>query len=133
MWPRWLRFLVGAWVAWDASNRKASILFWTFTVLLLGPFLVPVYLATRPLVGSEQRKGGFIWNVAWNLEAVLSALMAFAAFGALAQNIESADHQDLALVRKAEIKAGSIFGFMVILASLGVYRLISRAVRESLE
>ena len=133
MWPRWLRFLVAAWVAWDASNRKASILLWTFVVLLLGPFLVPVYLATRPLLHSEQRQGGLIWNILWNLEAVLSALMAFAAFGALAQNLESADHQDLALVRRAEVKAGSIVGFIVILAGLGIYRIISGKLREALE
>lgn len=133
MWPRWLRFLVAAWVAWDASNRKASILFWTFVVLLLGPFLVPVYMATRPLVQGELRKGGFTWNLLWNLEAVFSAIMAFAAFGALAQNMESTQQQDIAPVRRAEVKAGSIFGFLVILAGLGLYRVASGMVRATLE
>lgn len=133
MWPRWLRFLVAAWVAWDASNRKASILFWTFVVLLLGPFLVPVYMATRPLVKGELRKGGFTWNLLWNLEAVFSAIMAFAAFGALAQNMESTHQQDIAPVRRAEAKAGSIFGFFVILAGLGLYRVASGMVRTTLE
>ena len=133
MWPRWLRGLMTFWVAWDAGKRRAFTLFWAGLVLVLGPLMVPLYLACRPLLKGESRNGCLAWNLFWNFESLLAAVCGLATLGALAQNLESAKDRALPPVKQAEVKAGSIAGFLAMLVGIAVLRLVSGFIRETLE
>lgn len=133
MWPKWLRMVIGTWVAFDSNRRNGFSLFWTAVVLVLGPLLLPFYLAARPLVEGEKRTGGFFWNAFWSFESLISGLLGIGASVVVIENFLEASRSDLALVKKAEIKAGTVFGFFVgfILFVLG--RLTISQIRSALE
>ena len=133
MWPKWLRALTTLWVAWDSRHRKGLDMFWVLVVLLLGPLLIPFYLAARPLLKGESRRGSFLWNALWNFEKPFSALLGIAATAVFAQNMMTAPDKDLAEVKRAEIKAGTILGTMAILLLFALERLGFDAVREYFE
>lgn len=122
MWPKWLRFLLGAWVARDSNTRGGISLFWILVVFFLGPLLVPVYMAIRPLLPGELRRGTMLSNILWNFETLLSSLLALAAMAVSVENFLESESSDLPVVKRAEIKAGTLFG---ILATITVY-VISR-------
>ncbi|HEY9070723.1 MAG TPA: hypothetical protein VIV61_10750 [Candidatus Ozemobacteraceae bacterium] len=133
MWPKWLRGLVTIWVAWDSHTRKGPSLFWTAVVFILGPLLVPFYLAGRPLLAGESRRGSFWWNAVWNFERLFAALAALAGFAVCAQNLQLAETKDLAVVKRAEIKAGTFAGLIATLVLLFIERVGMDALKSSME
>ncbi|MBP7634361.1 hypothetical protein KBA41_09315 [Candidatus Ozemobacteraceae bacterium] len=133
MWPKWLRGLVTLWVAWDSRSRKGAGLFWTATVFILGPLLVPFYLAARPLLPGETRRGSFWWNAAWNFERLFSALAALAGIAVCAQNMQIAENKDLAVVKRAEIKAGTLAGLIATFILLLIERGSMNMLKSSME
>lgn len=133
MWPKWLRGLVTLWVAWDSRSRKGAGLFWTAVVFILGPLLVPFYLAARPLLPGETRRGSFWWNTAWNFERLFSALTALAGMAVCAQNMQIAENKGLAVVKRAEIKAGTLAGLIATFLFLLVERVTMNALKSSME
>ena len=133
MWPKWLRAVIGAWVAYDSKHRGNVSFFWIFVILLLGPLLVPCYLAARPLLPGEKSSGSFFWNAAWNFEKLLSGLIALAAMAVSVENLVESQSTDLALVKRAEIKAGTIFGCFVTFVLYGISRIVMSSLREALE
>jgi hypothetical protein len=59
-----LNFTIALWVFFDARSRKMDLsLLWAIGTALLMIFVIPFYLATRPLKDGEVREGGTSWNV----------------------------------------------------------------------
>lgn len=54
---------IAIWVFLDAKKRQYDGRPWAAFTALLGPLLVPFYLAKRPLKTGESREGGTAWNV----------------------------------------------------------------------
>jgi len=71
--------ILAIWVCADALHRKAKAIAWTVGTLFLGPVVVPVYLAKRPLKAGEVREGGIAWNVLKNFALFWTLLVAVAA------------------------------------------------------
>lgn len=58
MWYIVFNLIFAIWVLVDSRKRKANVLFWTIGTLLLGPIVLCVYFAKRPLKAGEVREGG---------------------------------------------------------------------------
>ena len=133
MWPKWLRAVTGAWVYLDSQKRGAFSLFWVPLIVVLGPLLIPLYLTCRPLLEKETRRGGFFWNLFWNFEPLVSGLTGIASVAVMIENLMESNRTDLAEVKKAEIKAGSILGIIVVFVLFGFSRIFFGLVKNSLE
>ena len=95
----WAAFAV--WVLCDNIHRNlrgASVL-WFIGTVLLGPLVLPLYLAWRPLKQGETREGGTSWNVLKNFAVLWTALMCVAAFQILVQLSKHASESDTATAR----------------------------------
>lgn len=68
------------WVAFDAFLRGAGIVtvIWAIGSFYLGPLVIPVYFAKRPLKNGELRRGGTAWNVLRNFAIFWTAFSAVA-------------------------------------------------------
>lgn len=56
--------LLGRWAYLDATARRVrNAVAWAILVPITLLFMLPVYLATRPLAAGEVRAGGTAWNV----------------------------------------------------------------------
>jgi hypothetical protein len=73
------------WVLFDGLTRKmaASTIVWTLGTAILGPLILPIYLASRPLKQGEVREGGRAWNVLKNFAILWTIAMAIAGFAGL--------------------------------------------------
>lgn len=85
MWYLVLYVAFATWVLLDALSRKigAAAVVWALGTLLLGPLILPVYLAKRPLKTGEVREGGTSWNVLKNFAILWTIAMVFATFRAI--------------------------------------------------
>ena len=79
MWYWLLYGVLAVWVLGDGAARKANGILWAVGTLLLGPLILPVYLAKRPLKSGEVREGGTAWNVLKNFAILWTVLMAIVA------------------------------------------------------
>ena len=79
MWYWLLYGVLAVWVLGDAAARKANGILWAVGTLLLGPLILPVYLAKRSLKSGEVREGGTAWNVLKNFAILWTVLMAIVA------------------------------------------------------
>ena len=119
MWPRWIRALATLWVAYDSRQRKSLDIFWVLVILLLGPLLLPFYLATRPLLKGERRVGGLFWNLFVSIESLLSWLVGLAAAAVFIENVTMPHDKAVAEVKRAEVKAGSLIGVVLFIVLAG--------------
>jgi hypothetical protein len=73
------------WVVFDGLSRKLgmSVLLWTLGTIILGPIILPIYLASRPLKHGETREGGKGWNVLKNFAILWTVVMAIATIAGL--------------------------------------------------
>ena len=133
MWPKWLRGLMTLWVAHDSRRRNRLDLFWVLVVLILGPLLLPFYLAARPLLPGEFRRGSFLWNALWNFEKLFSTLVALASVTVFIENMTQPKSKEVAEVKQAEVKAGTLLGLFVVVVFFVVERLGFNAFREWME
>lgn len=133
MWPRWIRALATIWVAWDSRNRRALDWFWVLVILLLGPLLLPVYLTTRPLLSGERRVGGFFWNFLVSIESMISWVVGLAAAAVLLENLTLPHDKNMAEVKRAEIKAGSLIGTVLFIVAAGFEKIGFEVFREHVE
>jgi hypothetical protein len=133
MWPRWLRAVATIWVAFDSKQRKSLDWFWALVIFLLGPLLLPVYMAVRPLLPKEKRHGGLCWNIFVNFEQFFVWLAGIAAAAVFVQNISTPHDKDLAEVKRAEIKAGTIIGTVAVIILLGFERIVFNHFRKKIE
>jgi hypothetical protein len=66
--------LLGRWVYLDAKARRVcNHVAWAIMVPLTWLFMLPVYLATRPLTAGEIRSGGILWNILRGFTATYAA------------------------------------------------------------
>lgn len=80
MWYLTLYGIFALWVLWDGFGRKmgAGTVLWGAGTFILGPIVLPVYLAKRPLKSGEVREGGTGWNVLKNFAILWTIVMAVA-------------------------------------------------------
>jgi hypothetical protein len=85
MWYIILYAVFAAWVLFDGFSRRTggAATAWALGTLLLGPIILPIYLATRPLTNGEIREGGTGWNVLKNFAILWTIVMAVATCSAL--------------------------------------------------
>ncbi len=133
MWPRWVRALATLWVAWDSRQRSTLDWFWVLAILLLGPLLLPIYLATRPLLKGERRVGGLIWNLFVSCESLFTWLAGLAAAAVFVENVSMPYDKSLAEVKRAEIKAGSLIGVALFIVLAGLEKMGFELLREHVE
>jgi hypothetical protein len=89
MWYFILYAIVGVWVLADGIRRKlgGKAIGWAIGSLLIGPILLPFYLAKRPLKAGQVREGGTAWNVLkyfalfWTLTMAIAAVAAMVSVG----------------------------------------------------
>ena len=85
MWYLILYAVFAAWVLFDGFSRRTggAAIAWALGTLLLGPIILPIYLAKRPLKNGEIREGGTGWNVLKNFAILWTIVMAVATFSGL--------------------------------------------------
>src|SRR6185437_13764891 len=82
------------WVGFDGFGRKMSnsVIPWAAGTLILGPIVLPAYLASRPLMQGEVREGGKGWNVLKNFAILWTILMAVVSIVAIASATKGAEN-----------------------------------------
>lgn len=87
MWFLILYAAFAVWVLFDSLSRKngAGAVGWGLGTLILGPVVLPFYLARRPLKQGEVREGGPAWNILKNFAILWTILMAVAGINAMAE------------------------------------------------
>jgi hypothetical protein len=85
MWYVALYGVLALWVLFDALERKlgAMAVLWALGTAVLGPFVLPIYVAKRPLKKGEVREGGTAWNVLKNFAILWTVVMAVATLAGL--------------------------------------------------
>lgn len=70
--------VLALWVLCDGLNRKLGfqVASWAIGTLVIGPVVLPVYLASRPLKVGEVREGGKAWNVLKNFAILWTIVVA---------------------------------------------------------
>jgi hypothetical protein len=103
MWYWILWAVAAAWVAWDGWRRMVLFPLWALGTLGLGPIVLPIYLAVRPLDSGETREHGRAWNILknfaimWTLTMVVISIILLTAAG----NASSAADSDAARAGQA--------------------------------
>lgn len=108
--------VLASWLLLDAIKRKmrTSAALWAAGTALLGPIILPIYLASRPLKQGEVREGGKAWNVLKNFAILWTIIMAIATVAAML-NIA-----DIAKQTRSEAELGGAgIGTLVGIALLG--------------
>lgn len=84
MWYLLVDACFAIWLFLDAKKRKVNGIPWAIGALLVGPVVLPVYLAKRPLKDGEVREGGTAWNILKNFAIFWTILWAVAAIWGMA-------------------------------------------------
>lgn len=108
--------VLALWVLFDSLIRRIgpSAVLWVIGTAVLGPIILPVYLASRPLKQGEIREGGKAWNVLKNFAILWTIVMAIASIAALTNMAKFAT----GLTSDAE-QAGAGVGMLVGMGLLG--------------
>lgn len=133
MWPRWLRILLTLWTAYDSNKRfsKPNIL-WITIVSLFGPLLIPFYLSLRPKLPNENNNNGFLWELFWNFEKLLTMIFGLSSIAVFLENWIESENKELPLVKRSEIKAGSILTLFIILVIITLERKIVEFIKSDI-
>ena len=133
MWPRWVRALTTVWVSIDSSKRGKFDLAWTLTIFLFGPLLLPFYIATRPFLKNEKVIDCHFWRFIKACQDLMLFVVGLASSAVFVENITTPKSRELAEVKRAEIKAGSILGIVVMILLIGVEKFSFDFVKEKIE
>jgi hypothetical protein len=114
MWYLILYGILAIWVYVDGANRKVNAIPWAIGTGILGPIILPVYIAKRPLKAGEIREGGTAWNVLRNFAVLWTILMVVVAVWAMV----GVSQHTAALETGAE-KAGAAIGTVIGLGLIG--------------
>jgi hypothetical protein len=108
--------VLALWVLFDGVTRKmgASTVLWVLGTVLLGPIILPIYLALRPLKQGELREGGTAWNVLKNFAILWTIVMVIVTIAVL-MNVADVTK---GLNTEAE-RAGAGLGTLIGMAVLG--------------
>lgn len=120
MWPRWVRALSTIWVAFDSQKRGKVNILWTLVVLFFGPLLIPFYVAIRPAMQNEKIVGNYFWRLLKACENLVLWIIGLASSAVFIENITTPKSNDLAEVKRAEIKAGSICAMIAVIIMIGL-------------
>ena len=133
MWPRWVRAISTIWVAFDSHKRGKLDVLWTLVVLLLGPLFVPFYIAQRKAVKGDNYIDCYWWRLFKAIENLFLSVVGLASSAVFIENITTPKSKDLAEVKRAEIKAGSIMGAIAMFILIGLAKFGSDFVKEEIE
>ena len=76
MWYWILNLIIAFWIFSDARTRKMELPgLWAAGCFVLMLFVVPFYLARRPLKAGEVREGGTVWNFCKSFSILWTLLM----------------------------------------------------------
>jgi uncharacterized protein (UPF0297 family) len=114
MWYLVCGVFLAIWVLVDGLKRKANAILWALGTVFLGPIVLPLYLAKRPLQPGELREGGTTWNVLKNFAVSWTIFMAVAAVWGM---VAVSEHTST-LQGEAE-KAGAAIGTAIGLGMIG--------------
>lgn len=106
---------IAIWVFRDAKKRRINGMPWAICTVILGPTVVPVYLAKRPLKEGEVREGGLAWNILKNFALfwTLTILVIGIAGMANAADVAKEAHSD---AEKAGAGCGIMAGIGMLIA-----------------
>jgi hypothetical protein len=99
MWYFVLYAICAVWVFIDAKKRLNHVIGWPVATFLLGPIIVPVYLAVRNLKEGEVREGGTGWNVMkyfalfWTVTMIVAAIAGMVSVSEVAERATSEAEQ----------------------------------------
>jgi hypothetical protein len=98
------------WVLVDGISRKVGIatVLWTLGTVILGPIVLPIYLAYRPLKQGEIREGGRAWNILKNFAILWTIVMVIVSVSALV-----AMGKTTALLTSDVARAGAGIGILI--------------------
>jgi O-antigen/teichoic acid export membrane protein len=133
MWPRWVRILSTLWVAFDSKKRKELDVLWVILILLLGPLLLPIYMATRPLLKGEKRPNCFFWNLLVAIENFVLWCASLATLAVFVENLTLPKSKDIAEVKRAEIKAGTLMGMVIFVILMGLEKIGFETLKNHIE
>jgi hypothetical protein len=104
------------WVLFDGLNRKMafSALGWTAGTAILGPIILPIYLASRPLKQGDVREGGKAWNILKNFAILWTIVMSVATIAGMMAMAKSTSGLDSDAAR-----AGAGIGMVLGIGALG--------------
>jgi hypothetical protein len=115
MWYPILSIIFGIWVGFDGHKRKANFIVWAIGVAILGPIILPVYLAKRPLLSGQIREGGTAWNILKNFAIFWTIFMIVATVWTM-----SAIGERITTLNSEAARAGAAIGTFLGLGMLGV-------------
>ena len=133
MWPRWVRALATIWVSVDSSKRGKLNIAWTLTILLFGPLLLPFYVASRPFLKDEKVIDCYFWRFIKACQDLFVFILALASSAVFIENITTPKSRELAEVKRAEIKAGSILGIIAMFLLIGFEKFSFDFIKEQIE
>lgn len=125
MWYFVLYAIFAVWVLIDAKKRINHMVGWPLATFILGPLVLPVYLAKRNLKEGEVREGGTGWNVLknfalfWTITMVVAGIAGMVGVSDVAQKTTS-EAEQAGVAIGATIGLGMIFilWFIVLVAAL---------------
>ncbi|MFC1561661.1 hypothetical protein ACFL4Q_01530 [candidate division KSB1 bacterium] len=125
MWYFVLYAIFAVWVFFDAKKRMNQVVGWPLATFLLGPLVLPVYIAKRNLKEGEVREGGTGWNVLknfalfWTITMVVAGVVGIVGISEVAQQTTS-EAEQAGVAIGATLGLGMIFilWFIVVVAAL---------------
>lgn len=133
MWPRWVRALATIWVSVDSSKRGKLDVPWTLTILLFGPLLLPFYIASRPFLKDEKKINCYFWRFIKACQNLFLFSITLATSAVFVENITTPKSRELAEVKRAEIKAGSIIGIIVMFVLVSLEKISFDFMKDQIE
>ena len=133
MWPRWVRALATIWVYIDSSKRGKKNIAWTLTILLFGPLLLPFYIAGRPFMKGEKEINCYFWRFLKACQDLFVLILSLASSAVFVENITTPKSRELAEVKRAEIKAGSILGIIAMFLLIGLEKFSFDFIKDYIE
>jgi hypothetical protein len=133
MWPRWVRALATIWVSVDSTKRGKFDVAWTLTILFFGPLLLPFYIASRPFMKDEKVINCYFWRFLKACQNLFLLILGLASSAVFIENITTPKSRELAEVKRAEIKAGSILGIIAMFLLIGVEKFSFDFIKEQIE
>ena len=106
--------IIAIWVFFDAKKRNNNIFGWAIGTFIIGPFMLPFYLAKRNLKNDEVREGGTAWNVlknfalVWTITMLITGTFSFVGAGSVI-NQSASDAEQVGAVIGTGLGMGFIF------------------------
>ena len=133
MWPRWVRALTTIWVSIDSSKRGKLDLAWTLIILIFGPLLLPFYVASRPFTKDEKVIDCYFWRFIKACQTLFLLIISLASSAVFIENITTPKSREIAEVKRAEIKAGSILGIIIMFILVFLEKISFDFMKEQIE